>query len=87
MNLPLQSSSHVEDSQILWRGPLKGLQIRFHYPRLFSISQSLLKDNAAHDAFSKSTLIVREEFVYIYNCFDSNFSNILEIIGSILTGR
>ena len=46
--LILQLSNHVEDSQMLRRGPLEGLQIRFHYPLLFSISQSLLKDNAAY---------------------------------------
>ena len=48
MNFILQLSKHAEDSQMPWRSPLEGLQIRFHYPLPFFISQSLLKDNAAH---------------------------------------
>ena len=59
MNLILQLSNHVEDSQMLWIGLLEGLQIRFHYPLLFFISQSLLKDNLRIISFSKSTLIFR----------------------------
>ena len=40
-------------------------------------------------SFLNPHLIFREKFVHIYIiiCFDSNISNILEIIGSILTGR
>ena len=83
MNLILQLSNHAEDSQMLWRGPLEGLQMRFHYLLLFSISQSLLKDNAVHYILFQTHIDIREKFFHIIICLHSYFSNILEIIGSI----
>ena len=67
MNLILQLSNHVKDSQILWRGLFEDFQILFHYPLHFFIFQSRLKDNAAHYMLLQTHIdIQREICLYIY---------------------